>query len=102
VIATQLEVYRDRIWFSGPQHWHRYTYPISKKWWEARRGRSLAELQVEAIDWAIAQRMAEPAETVRAERADEVSNLRQLREEIAKSGKPAKPSRLQRMETWDR
>ena len=60
VIASQLEVYRDLIWFSGPQHWHRYDYKeVSKKWLPKQKGRSLADLQIAAIDWAIEQRMAE-------------------------------------------
>ena len=42
IIASQLEIYRDKIKFSGPQHWHRYDYaPISKEWRQKRKGRSL-------------------------------------------------------------
>jgi hypothetical protein len=103
VIASQLEVYRPKIRFSGPQHWHRYNYgPINKPWWHARKGRSLAELQVEAIDWAIKRRKAEPKDEVGEERADEIAELQKLRDEIARSKKPAKPRRMLPMVTADR
>jgi hypothetical protein len=101
VIASQLEVYRDAISFSGPHHWHKYNYPISKKWWEMRKGHRIAELQVEAIDWAIKQRMAEPEKEIRDDRKNEVAELQKLRDGIAKSGKPAKPSGMLRMVTSD-
>ena len=103
VIASKLEVYRNEIKFMGPQHWHRYDYgPITKEWWRARTGRSLAELQVEAIDWAIEQRKAEPKDKVREDRLNEIADLQKLRNEIAKSGKPAKPSGMLPMVTSDR
>jgi hypothetical protein len=103
VIASQLEVYRGKIRFSGPQHWHRYGYgPISKEWWQARKGRSLAELQIEAIDWALERRMAEPAAEVREDREHEIADLRKLRGEIATSGKPVKRRAMYPMVTSDR
>jgi hypothetical protein len=103
VIASQLEVYRDRIGFSGPLHWHQYNYgPIDRQWWVARKGRSLAELQIEAVDWAIKRRKAEPKDEVGEERADEIANLQKLRNEIARSKKPAKSRRMLPMVTSDR
>ena len=103
VIASQLEVYRNEIRFLGPPHWHRYDYgPINKKWWHARKGRSLAELQIEAIDWAIKQRKAEPKDEVCEERANEILNLQKLRNKIAKSKKPVKSLRMLPMVTSDR
>jgi hypothetical protein len=103
VIASKLEVYRTTISFMGPQHWHRYDYrPITKEWWRVRKGRSLAELQVEAIDWAIQQRKTEPKETIREDRLNEIAKLQKLRNEIAKSGKPARASGMLPMVTSDR
>jgi hypothetical protein len=90
VIASQLEVYRDKIRFSLPR-WHEYDYPVSKAWWKTRKDRSLAELQVEAIDWAIERRKAEPE---KERREEELVGLRELREQVAKSGKPTKSKRL--------
>jgi hypothetical protein len=103
IIENRLEVYRDLIRFSGPSHWNRYRYrPISKEWWEARRKKSLAELQIEAIDWAIEVRKGEDPTRVHPERALEVANLLKLRDEIQSTKRPAKPGRLLPMVTSDR
>jgi hypothetical protein len=103
VIAANLEVYRDAIVFSDAPHWNRYNYTaISKSWWQARKGRTLAELQIEAIDWAIARRRAEPESQISERRKDELPALQKLRAEIAKSGKPAKSRRMHRMVTTNR
>jgi hypothetical protein len=102
VIASQLEVYREKIRFSGPAHWKRYDYPISKQWWDERKSRRLSDLQVEATDWAIERRKAEPKDSIREGRENEVAELKKLRDEIAKSGKPAKPRGMLRMVTRDR
>lgn len=103
IIACQLEVYRDEIAFGDPQHWNRYNYkPLSREWWEARRDRNLADLQVEAIEWALEQRRAEPKETVGEGREDEIAQLQRLRDKIATSGKPAKGQKMLRMVTKDR
>jgi hypothetical protein len=107
VITSHLEIYRDKIRFSSPQHWRRYNgAPISKEWYEPRKDRSLAELQVEAVERALALRKAdrgksEPKE-VREESNKEVSALEALRDQIVKSGKPVEPQRLLRMVTRDR
>lgn len=101
VIASHLEVYREEISFFGSGHWNRYNYPISKKWWDERKGRRLSELQVEAIDWAIEKRKAEPKEFTEG-RENEIAELQNLRATIAKSGKPAPSQRMRRMVTQDR
>jgi hypothetical protein len=102
VIESQLEVYRDKINFFGPGDWHRYDYgPITKEWYRDRKGHSLAELQIEAIDWAIKKCKAQPKDKV-GEEANEIGELQKLRDEIAKSGKPAKPRKMLRMVTRDR
>lgn len=98
VIASHLEIYRDKIGFSGPQHWNKYNYPISKEWWARRKDKSLAELQVEAIDWAIELRKVDDMEA-RTDRATELAELEKLRDEIKSTGKPAKPMPLFRMVT---
>jgi hypothetical protein len=103
IIASQLEVYRNTISFSGPQHWHRYDYrPITKQWWRVRKGRTLVELQIEAIDWAIKTRKAESKNEVGEDRLNEIARLQKLRNEIAKAKKPAKPAGMLRMVTSDR
>lgn len=94
VIRSRLEVYRDAIHFHGPGHWHHYDYPVSKEWWETRKGKSLAELQIEAIDWAIERRRAEDEEQIAERRKNEIVDLQKLREEIAKSRQPATPHRM--------
>lgn len=100
IIAANLEVYRSSIRFSGPQHWNRYNYgPISEEWWQSRKGRSLAELQVEAIDWAIEQLEAELQNEAREGGKAELTKLRTLRIEIAESGKPAKAKGMLRAVT---
>jgi hypothetical protein len=101
IIASHLEVYRVAISFEHEGHWNRYNYPISKKWWEERKGRRLSALQIDAIDWAIERRKAEPVEFVREGRENEVAELVKLRETIAKSGKPAASRKMLRMVTRD-
>lgn len=98
VVRSHLEIYRDKIGFSGPQHWKKYNYAITKEWWAARKDRSLVELQIEAIDWAIELRKVDDMEG-RTDRATELANLEKLRDEIKSSQKPAKPRRMFRMET---
>jgi hypothetical protein len=104
VIASQLEVYRDPISFSGPGHWHHYDYSISKEWWEQRKSGRLSDLQIEAIDWAIKRRKTEPKTFMieGRDRNNEVAELEKLRDSISKSGEPAKPNRMLRMVTRDR
>src|SRR5262245_11131841 len=75
VIVSHLEVYREIISFSGPGHWKRYNLPISKQWWETRKSRRMADLQVEAIDWGIEQRKAESKDNIREGRENELAEL---------------------------
>lgn len=102
IILSHLEVYRRAISFSGPGHWNRYHYPVSKEWFKSRTGRTLVALQIEAIDWAIEQRRAEPAEQTGDDQKRAVDNLKELRIRISKSGVPEKPRELLRMQTSDR
>lgn len=100
IIESNLEVYRDKMSFTGPSHWNAYRYKvISEEWYRTRQGRTLAELQIEAIDWAIKKRMEESPEDIQDSRKNEVANLQKLRDEIAKTNKPAKPQRLAPMVT---
>jgi len=102
IIQDRLEVYRDKISFSGPTHWNRYNYDvISKKWWRNRQGHSLADLQVEAIDWAIKRRKAEPKSQIDEDRQNEVVELKKLRDGIKATGKPVPAGKILRMETSD-
>ncbi len=102
VVASRLEIYRDEIGFNDAAQWNRYNFPITKEWLEKRKGRSLAELQVEAIQWAIDRSRNESREWHRLS-DEEIAALQKLRAAIAKSGKPAKPQRLRmlRMVTRD-
>jgi hypothetical protein len=105
IIADYLEVYRDKIFFSEGAHWVFYDYPISKKWYERRKGHSLAKFQIEAIDWAIDRHKAEPkGEWPSKRRSNEIPELRKLRDSIAKSDRPVKRehSRLLSIITSDR
>jgi hypothetical protein len=101
IIASQLEVYRAKLRFSGPGHWHQYTYPVSKEWWEANKEKSHRELQVLAIDWAIDQRKKDTAYNL-DERENEVRELMRLREQLASSDKPLPGSRMYRIVSQDK
>jgi len=101
-LESQLEVYRDKIQFSGPQHWHKFDYtPISRDWWEARRERKLFELQIEAVEWAIQRFDAGTDSDPRFDREKQLADLRGLRDEIAKERKPAMSQPMHRMATRD-
>lgn len=87
IIASQLEIYRDGISFFNASHSRRYNYPlINKRQLLERKGQSLAELQVEAIDWAKAKRLKELDEDD-PDRAD-ITKLEVLRKQVLDSGKP--------------
>lgn len=102
IIESQLEVYRDKIIFSGPKHWHRYDYKqISSEWWQTRRDRKLFELQIEAIEWAIQQFEKSDDSDRRFDKKSQLSDLRSLRDSIAKNGKPTKPHGIHPMVTRD-
>lgn len=102
VIASQLEIYREKIAFSDSGHWHHYGYPVSKKWFATRIDKSLVDLQIEAIDFATSKRKSDPVERFQGSRKNEIVGLEELRDELAKSRQPAKPRRLLRMVTSDR
>jgi len=96
IIASQLEVYRNTIRFSDAPHWNRYNYPlISTQQMKKRAGRSLAELQVEAIDWAI-NKLDTAGNRQNDGDKTAVAELKKLRTDILESGIPAKPNRLLR------
>lgn len=101
IIASQLEVYRAKLKFSGPGHWHKYTYPISKEWWEKHKDKSHRELQILAIDWAIDKRKNEK-EFDRDDRKNELAELIKLREQLASSDKPLDGRRMYRTVTRDK
>lgn len=102
IIESQLEVYRDKIVFSGPRHWHKYDYKqISREWWQARRERKLFELQIEAVEWAIQQFEKSDDSDPRFDRVKQRSDLRSLRDKIAKTQKPVQPRPMLRMVTRD-
>ena len=102
IIESQLEVYRDMIMFSGPQHWHKYDYtPISREWWQTRRDRKLYELQIEAVEWAIQRFQTGDDSDPRFEREKQLSDLRALRDSITKARKPTKSQPMHRMATRD-
>jgi hypothetical protein len=102
IIESHLEVYRGKIPVRSPHHWHRYDYePISKQWWEARNDKSLVDLQVEAVDWAIATRKYDDVPRETDTRESEIAALTKLRDEIAESQTPVKPSRLSPMTTTE-
>jgi hypothetical protein len=101
VIASHLEVYREKIRFSAPQQWNHYSYtPISKEWWAQRKDLSLVDLQIEAIDWAI-DRITADTKTTKPpeEREAEIEALKLLRDDLKTSNVPAKALRLLPMKT---
>lgn len=101
IIASHLEVFRAKIEVADSFHSSYYNYPITKKWGEDRKGRSLVELQSEAIEWAIERRKAEPKEARQEGRENEVAELQKLGAELKQSGKPLPPRRMLRMITND-
>jgi hypothetical protein len=103
VIATNLEVYRKEIAFLGPQHWHQYTFPyVSKEWLSKNSNRTLIELQLDAIDWAIDQRAKEDGRYAREDRAQEPNKLLELRNRLKGSKEPLPGSGLLPMQTKNR
>ncbi|MFO0816821.1 MAG: hypothetical protein U1A77_02690 [Pirellulales bacterium] len=101
VIASQLEVYRAKIRFLGPGHWHKYTYPVSKEWWEKHKDKSHRQLQIIAIDWAIEERKKEKG-IDGDDRNNELTELIKLREQLALSDKPLDGRSMYRTVTQDK
>ncbi len=105
VLETHLEVYRNKMRFSGPQQWHQFTYKqISKEWWDARIGRPLFELQIEAVQWAINRIELERTKIdaqARLDRKKEIEDLRSLCDDIQRNQKATKPRPMHRMAMHD-
>jgi hypothetical protein len=99
LIRSQLEIYRDSIRFAGPEHWYRYSYDFSLEWWQKRKGQTLAELQVESINWEIDMRQTEAEGRDGKRVAADIAALKKLREEISSTGKPVKGDGMERMAT---
>ncbi len=103
IIACNLEVYRKEIAFLGPQHWHQYTFPnVNKEWLSKNRHRTLIQLQLDAIDWAIEQRGKGDGRYFREDRAQEPEKLKELRNELNASTVPLPGSGLLPMQTKSR
>lgn len=101
VIQSRFEVYRDSMRFAGPGHWREYSYdPFNKEWAQEHEGRSLVELQIEAIDWAIAQRKTDTLNP--GSPKNDVAVLQKLRDSIAAANKPAKARSMYPMMTANR
>lgn len=96
VIASYMEVYREKIRFRNQRHWDLYNYePISKEWWVQRKNNSVVELQIDAIDWAIKRHEDEPKLVRSSEECEhELEALAELRNELKESKIPAKPREL--------
>ncbi|MDB5344082.1 MAG: hypothetical protein JWP89_2459 [Schlesneria sp.] len=99
LIRSHLEIYRDSIRFAGPDHWYRYSYDVSNEWWQMRKGKSLAELQIESINWAIELRQAEGEGRDGKRAAADIAALKKLRDGIASTRKPVKGDGMERMAT---
>jgi hypothetical protein len=99
LLRSQLEIYRDSIRFAGPEHWYRYSYDVSNEWWQTRKEQTLAELQIESINWAIGLRQAEAEGRDGKKAAADIVALKKLRDEIATTGKPIKGDGMERMAT---
>jgi hypothetical protein len=95
VIASHIEVYRDQLEFWNARHWRLYDYPISKEWWRERQERTVADLQLEAIDWAIAKRQSDEIWTEKRESG--IRALRKLREDLSETKKTLPSGRLHSM-----
>ena len=96
-------MYRKEITFLGPQHWHEYTFPnVNKEWLSKDGGRTLIEMQLEAIDWAIEQRAKENGRIDREDREQEPKKLQAMRDRLKESKEPLPGSRLLLMHTKNR
>jgi hypothetical protein len=121
IIAHHVEVFRDHIKFAGPQHWHQYNFvprlqsaigdsvTDSRKqkiqaWWRDRNGRSIRELQLEAMDWAIEKRKQDLNKALaaagdskakaRQEAASEIGALVSVRDKLKSSKKYLPPREM--------
>lgn len=97
IIASHLQIYKRKIRLSGLAHSDYYNYgPFTKEWLAKRKHRTLVELQLEAINWAIQKRENEPEGYRRDGNTgeNEINELIQMRDEIAESKTPKKPDGL--------
>jgi hypothetical protein len=101
LICLELEVYRDSFIFTK-QEYHAFNYPISKEWYSTRTKKTVPELQIEAIDWAITKGRG-GRRSDQFDQSESFARLQKLRAEIVKTGTPAKRhARLKPMVTGDR
>ncbi len=74
---------------------HRPSYPehflesqkAAKAWWEKNKGKTLYQMQLEALDWVIAEEAKRPGDFS----AKEQEGLQKIRKDLVKSGKPLPP-----------
>ena len=68
------------------------------RWWEKNKGRTLYQIQLEALDWVIAEEAKRPRDF----KDEEGEFLRKTRKELVKSGEPLEAGRLKEIltEPW--
>lgn len=94
IIVTHIEVYRRHLYVLDGTGVPRTVYFLSEmggveKWHSSRKDKSLLQLQLEAVDWALKQ----PRDT-RVERSEwdhAIAALRKFRHELAEGKKPFDP-----------
>jgi hypothetical protein len=104
IIASHLEVYREHMALGSKERFYAYQFvpringaigeevtEEKKKeiedWWRTRKDKSLLELQLEALDWAIAKRKKDPAISDESDVTKEVRRLVALRDELKRNRK---------------
>jgi len=72
-----------------PQYPERFlgSKPAAKKWWERHKDKTLSEMQLEAIDWVIAEEAKKPKQFSATER----KRLQEIRDKLAKRKEPLSP-----------
>lgn len=94
IVSAHIEIYRRELTLLDPTGVPRSVHFLSamggvKKWYAARKEKSLFELQLEAVDWALKQPRDERIE--QADWAGAVAALRKFRDEFALGQKPFDP-----------
>ncbi len=106
IVASQLEAYRHymSLYTKGEYYGYRFVPRLGsaigdeltdarkkeiEEWWRGRKGKTLAELQIEACDWAIAKRAANGG---KKEFSDEIDHTVAARDKIRKDGKCLPPA----------
>jgi len=59
----------------------------ARKWWEENKDKTLAQMQLEVLDWVIAEEAKRPGDFTDAERRE----LQDLRKKLEKGGKSLPP-----------